>query len=89
IDDMVEYLVETWVVQKLFEVFEDSKLAEFSARTVHLEESYQILLGQGKGIRYQYFRGRHELVDAGMRDIYSAQIVRKKARRRKVKGEDA
>lgn len=90
VDDIVEYLVETWVVQKLFEVFEDSKLAEFSARTVHLEESYQILLEQGKGIRYQYFRGRHELVDAGMRDIYSAQIVRKKARRNvKVKGEDA
>lgn len=78
VDDIVEYLVETWIVQKLFEVFEDSKLAEFSARTVHLEESYQILLEQGKGIRYQYFRGRHELVDAGMRDIYSAQIVRKK-----------
>ncbi|MCK5178583.1 MAG: F0F1 ATP synthase subunit gamma, partial [Candidatus Omnitrophica bacterium] len=59
VDDIVEYLVETWIVQKLFEVFEDSKLAEFSARTVHLEESYQILLDQGKGIRYQYFRGRH------------------------------
>ena len=83
IDDIVEYLVETWIVQKLFEVFEDSKLAEFSARTVHLEESYQILLNQGKGIRYQYFRGRHELVDAGMRDIYSAQIVRKKGKTRK------
>ena len=89
IDDMVEYLVETWVVQKLFEVFEDSKLAEFSARTVHLEESYQILLDQGKGIRYQYFRGHHELVDAGMRDIYSAQIVRKKARRKGLRGGDA
>jgi F0F1-type ATP synthase gamma subunit len=82
VDDIVEYLVETWIVQKLFEVFEDSKLAEFSARTVHLEESYQILLEQGKGIRYQYFRGRHELVDSGMRDIYSAQIVRKKGKRK-------
>jgi ATP synthase F1 gamma subunit len=83
VDDIIEHLVETWVVQKLFEVFEDSKLAEFSARTVHLEESYQMLLEQGKGIRYQYFRGRHEMVDAGMRDIYSAQIVRKKGKARK------
>ena len=81
VDGIVEYLVETWIVQRLFEIFEDSKLAEFSARTVHLEESYHILLEQGKGIRYQYFRGRHELVDAGMRDIYSAQIVRKKGKR--------
>lgn len=81
LNDIVEYLVETWVVQKLFEVFEDSKLAEFSARAVHLEESYQVLLERGKNIQYQYFRGRHELVDAGMRDIYAAQIVRKKAKK--------
>ncbi|MCK5082892.1 MAG: F0F1 ATP synthase subunit gamma [Candidatus Omnitrophica bacterium] len=86
VDDIIEHLVKTWIVQKLFEVFEDSKLAEFSARTVHLEESYQVLLEQGKGVRYQYFRGRHELVDAGMRDIYSAQIVRKKSRRSADKG---
>jgi F0F1-type ATP synthase gamma subunit len=82
IDDIIEYLVETWIVQKLFEVFEDSKLAEFSARTVHLEESYQTLIEQGKGLRHQYFGGIHELVDSEMRDIYSAQIVRKKARKR-------
>ncbi len=87
VDNIIEHLVETWIVQKVFEALEDSKLAEFSARTVHLEESYQILLEQGKGIKYEYFRSRHELVDAGMRDIYSAQIVRKKARKaRAIKG---
>ncbi|HQP09964.1 MAG TPA: FoF1 ATP synthase subunit gamma [Candidatus Omnitrophota bacterium] len=84
-NDIVEYLVETWIVQKVFEALEDSKLAEFSARTVHLEESYQILLEQGKGIRHEYFRSHHELVDAGMRDIYSAQIVRKKGMKKKIK----
>lgn len=82
IDDIVEHLVEEWIVQKIFEALEDSKLAEFSARTVHLEESYQILLEQGKGIKYEYFRSQHEIVDAGMRDIYSAQIVRKKGQRK-------
>jgi len=84
IDDIVDYLVETWILQKLFEVFEDSKLAEFSARTVHLEESYQMLVEQGKEIRYKYFRSRHELVDSGMRDIFSSQIVRKKSRKKSV-----
>ena len=73
-------------MQKLFEVFEDSKLAEFSARTVHLEESYQILIEQGKGMRHQYFGGLHELVDSEMRDIYSAQIVRKKTWKRRATG---
>jgi len=85
IERIIEYLVETWIVQKLFEVFEDSKLAEFSARTLHLEESYQTLIDQAKGLQHQYFRGKHEMVDAEMRDMFSAQIVRKKARKMKKK----
>jgi len=82
VDDIIEYLVETWIVQKLFEVFEDSKLAELSARTLHLEESYQTLIEQKKGLSHDYFRSRHELVDSEMRDMFSAQIVRKKAKRK-------
>lgn len=85
IDQIIEYLVETWIVQKLFEVFEDSKLAEFSARTLHLEESYQTLIEQSKGLKHQYFRGKHDMVDAEMRDMFSAQIVRKKGRKKKKK----
>ena len=69
-------------VQKLFEVFEDSKLAELSARTLHLEESYQTLIEQKKGLSHQYFQSRHEAVDAEMRDLFSAQIVRKKAKKK-------
>jgi ATP synthase F1 gamma subunit len=83
VDHVIEYLVETWIVQKLFEVFEDSKLAELSARTLHLEESYQTLVQQKKGLRHQYFQSRHELVDSEMRDMFSAQIVRKKAKVKK------
>lgn len=78
---MIQYLVETWIVQKLYEIFEESKLAEFSARTVHLEESFQLLQEKGKGIRFQYLRSWHELIDKGMRDIFSAQIIRRKVRR--------
>lgn len=85
VNHIIEYLVETWIIQKLFEVFEDSKLSEFSARTLHLEESYQVLLEQEKKLRHQYFRGRHELVDAEMRDLFSAQIVRKKGKLKKAK----
>ena len=79
--EMIQYLVETWIVQKLFNIFEESKLAEFSARTVHLEESFQLLQEKGKGIRFQYLRGWHESIDKGMRDIFSAQIIRRKAKR--------
>lgn len=86
VNSIIEYLVETWIVQKLFEVFEDSKLAELSARTLHLEESYQILIEQEKGLQFEYFRCRHEMVDSEMRDIYSAQIVRKKEKKKVSRG---
>jgi len=79
--EMIQYLVETWILQKFFEIFEESKLAEFSARTVHLEESFQLLRERGKGIKFQYLRSWHELIDKGMRDIFSAQIIRRKVKR--------
>jgi ATP synthase F1 gamma subunit len=78
LDNIIEYLVATWITEKLFEVFEDSKLSEFAARTVHLEESHQVLLQRDKAIRFQYFRSHHELVDRGMRQTFSAQVIRKK-----------
>ena len=74
---IIEYLVETWITQKLFEVFEDSKLSEFSARAVHLEESHQVLQGRDKSLRFQYFKSQHNLIDKGMRETFSSQLLRK------------
>lgn len=76
--EMIQYLVETWIIQKFFEIFEESKLAEFSARTVHLEESVQRLQERGKSMRFQYLRSGHELIDKRMRDIFSAHVIRRK-----------
>lgn len=75
---IIEYLLDTWIAEKLLEVFEDSKLSEFSARTVHLEESHQVLLQRGRQIQFQYFRSHHELVDKGMRETFSSQLIRKR-----------
>lgn len=71
--DLVEYLAGTWVAAKLFEVFEDSKLAEFSARAMHLEGSYQRLLREKKSLRHRAFKAVHEKVDKGMRESFSAR----------------
>jgi len=79
ISGIIEYLLEAWITEKLFEVFEDSKLSEFSARTVHLEESHQVLLKKGNSLRFKYFRSHHELVDKGMRETFSAQLICKKS----------
>lgn len=78
--DMVGYLIGTWITQTLLEVFEESKLSEFSARTIRLEESHQILLEQKKKLQNQYFRSRREGINKGMQDMFSGQIVRRKKR---------
>lgn len=76
--DMVEYLAGVWVASKLFEVFEDSKLAEYSARAMHLEESVQKLEKEHKKLKHQCFRAAHELVDKGMRESFSSRRKKRK-----------
>ncbi|MBI3602047.1 MAG: F0F1 ATP synthase subunit gamma [Candidatus Omnitrophica bacterium] len=77
-EGIIEYLLDAWITEKLFEVFEDSHLSEFSARTVHLEESHQILLRRSRVIRGQYLRSYHELVDKGMREAFASRIIHRK-----------
>lgn len=76
--DIVEYLVEVWISSRMFEIFEDSKLSEFSARAIHLEGSHQKLQDEQKKLKHEAFRAAHELVDKGMREGFSAQITKKK-----------
>lgn len=77
-EDMVAYLAEVWVASKLYEVFEDSKLAEFAARAMHLEESVQKLEKEHKKLKHQCFRAAHELVDKSMRESFSSRRKKKK-----------
>jgi ATP synthase F1 gamma subunit len=83
--DLVEYLARTWVVSKLYEVFEDSKLSEFGARTIHLEGSHQKLEKEQKKLKYKFFRASHEQIDKGMRESYSATNIRKKRKKSEAK----
>jgi ATP synthase F1 gamma subunit len=76
--DMAEYLASVWVASKLFEVFEDSKLAEFAARAMHLEESVQKLEKDHKRLKHQCFRAAHELVDKSMRESFSSRKKKKR-----------
>lgn len=85
--DMVEYLAGVWVTSKLFEVFEDSKLAEFSARAMHLEGSFQKLDKELKKLKHQVFKAAHELIDKGMRESFGARKgAKSKGRRRAAAG---
>ncbi len=71
--DMVEYLAGVWVTSKLYEVFEDSKLAEFSARAMHLEGSLQKLEKELKKVKHLCFKATHEKIDKGMRECFAAK----------------
>jgi F0F1-type ATP synthase gamma subunit len=87
--DMVEYLAGVWVTTKLCEVFEDSKLAEFSARAMHLEGSHDKVQREFKKVRHQAFKASHELIDKGMRESFSATKNKRRKKRHPVAEEDA
>jgi ATP synthase F1 gamma subunit len=73
--DIVQYLVYLWLGQKFYEVFGLSRLAEFAARYVHLQDCAQKLKEMDKKLRLQYFRVRHELIDRNMRELFSARLL--------------
>jgi len=75
IEDIFDYLVYVWLGRKIYEIFGFSRLAEFSARFVHLEASLQKLKEMNKKIQLQYFRIRHEIIDRNMRELFSARSL--------------
>ncbi len=84
-DDIAEYLSGIWASSKLYEIFEDSKMAEFSARAMHLEGSLHKLEEREKKYKHLYFRASHEKIDKGMRDSFSATKTTKSKKQRKKK----
>jgi len=79
-ENMAGYLAGAWVTSKLFEVFEDSKLAEFSARAMHLEGSVQKVEEMYAKTKRNCFKAAHEQIDKGMRESFAA--TKKKRERR-------
>lgn len=75
VEDVVEYVVIQWLGARLEQIFALSRLAELGARVLHLEGSYQELMRQGKQLKFQYFRARHEVIDRSMREIFAAQLL--------------
>ena len=76
---IIDYLAEEEVLQKLIDVLEESKLSEFAARALHLEESNRRLKETEDELRFQYFRAYHERIDKNIRELFSAQVIRKKS----------
>jgi F-type H+-transporting ATPase subunit gamma len=77
-EDVLEYVIGQWLTARLDLLFALSRLAELSARSIHLENSFQELLRRGKRLRQDYFRARHEVIDRSMREIFSAQLLQRR-----------
>lgn len=77
VDGIIKYLVGTWITHRLYDLFEESKLAELAARTTHLEQSHDRLTDQGKVLRHRYFRCRREVIDKGMRETFASILLRR------------
>ena len=77
-EDIIEYLVYLWMGMKLYDIFGLSRLAEFSARYFHLEESGEKLKEEDKKVKLQYFRIRHELADRSIRELVAGRSIRGK-----------
>jgi ATP synthase F1 gamma subunit len=80
--DISQYLASLWVTSQLFARFEDSKMAEFSARAMHLEGSHQKVEKAYKKVKQQCFKASHEQIDKGMRESFSAKSGKKKRDKR-------
>jgi ATP synthase F1 gamma subunit len=75
LSDAIEYLISLWLGQTFYEILGYSRLAELSARFVHLENSSQKLQDYEKQLRLKYFKVRHEIIDRSMREIFSARSL--------------
>jgi len=73
--NLIEYLVYLSMGQKFFEILQFARLAEFAARTVHLEESTEKIKDIDKKLERKYFRARHEVIDQQMRELFTARSL--------------
>ncbi len=72
---VIEYLTRLWLDKRLIEIFEQSKLAEFGARTMHLEESYQTLSKLNQRLKLSFFKARREKIDQSLRESFTSQLM--------------
>ena len=76
-DGVIEYLTLFWMRKRINQIFEDSKMAEYGARTMHLEESYSTLTKLDKQLRLQFFKAKREKIDQSLRETFSAKLVKR------------
>ncbi len=75
LSDILEYWIYLYLGQKFFQIFGLARLAELSARFIHLESSKTKIEQMNRELKLQYFRQRHELIDRNMRELFAARLA--------------
>lgn len=71
---VVDFLVRTWLMQRLYDIFWESKLAECAARLIHLEGSHEEITEHSRKLFYQFFKNVHEKSDKSIREIFASRL---------------
>jgi F0F1-type ATP synthase gamma subunit len=72
---ILERLVELDAAFKILQIAQTSKLAEFAAKIMHLEESTQQLEQIKQKEFFDYFRLQHTLKDKSIREILASKMM--------------
>ena len=70
----VDFLVRATLMQQLHALFLDSKLAEYAARIVHLEGSYQEIMEMNRRVLFNFFKHLHQKSDKDIREIFASRL---------------
>lgn len=76
--DMAKYLSEIWATAKFLEIFEDSKLAELSARSIHLNSATQNIKENISKLEIEYRDTRKDLIDKQLREVTTNKQLRER-----------
>ncbi len=71
---VVDYLVKGWMMQKIYDMFWESKLSECAARIIHLEGSHEEITSANKKLVYEYFKHLHSRSDKNIREIFASRL---------------
>ncbi len=73
-EKVVDFMVRAWLMQKLYDMFWESKLSECAARIVHLEGSHEEILNANKRLVHEYFKHLHSRSDKNIREIFASRL---------------
>lgn len=71
---VVDYMARAWLMQRLYDMLWESKLAECAARIVHLEGSHEEILNSNKKLMHEYFKHLHAKSDKNIREIFASRL---------------